>query len=105
VAAQFNTYLAGTVGGPTTGVEGILPQVRDSLTAQSQNIDTQVATMETRIMADQARMVSEFTNMENIRTQLNTELAYLQSAFGISGSTSTGVTGSSSSSSSTSSSG
>jgi len=102
VAAQFNTYLGATVGGPESGVEGILPQVRDSLTAQSQNIDTQIAAMETRILADQARMVDEFTNMENIRTQLNTDMAYLQSAFGISGSTSSGVTSSSSSSSSTS---
>jgi flagellar hook-associated protein 2 len=104
VAAQFNAYLAGTVGGPESGVEGTLPQVRDSLTAQSQNIDTQIAAMETRITADQTRMVNEFTNMETIRTQLNTDLSYLESAFGVSGSTSSGVTSSSSSSSSTSSS-
>ena len=79
VAAQFNTYLATTVGGPESGVEGTLPQVRDSLTAQSQDITTQIATIETRVTADQTRMINEFTNMEEIRTQLNTDLSYLES--------------------------
>jgi flagellar hook-associated protein 2 len=99
VAAQFNTYLGATVGGPESGVEGTLPQVEDTLTAQSQDITTQIAAIETRVTADQTRMVNEFTNMEQIRSQLNTDMTYLQASFGVSGSTSaTGVTSSSSSS-------
>ncbi len=105
VAAQFNTYLGATVGGPESGVEGTLPQVEDTLTAQSQNITTQIAAIETRVTADQARMVAEFTNMEQIRSQLNTDMTYLQASFGVSGSTSSSGTTSSSSSSSSASSG
>jgi len=101
VAVQFNTYLGATVGGPESGVEGTLPQVEDTLTAQSQDITTQIAAIETRVTADQTRMVNEFTNMEQIRSQLNNDMTYLQASFGISGSTSaTGVTSSSTTSSS-----
>lgn len=102
VAQQFNTYLGATVGGPESGVEGTIPEEEATLSAQSQDITTQIATIETQVQASQTQMTNEFTAMEESYTQLNNDMTYLQASFGISGSTTGGVTTSGTSSSSSS---
>jgi flagellar hook-associated protein 2 len=73
-----------------TGTTGILTTTETDLTNESNDITNNIATLETKISADQARMTQEFVAMETAVNSINTQKQYLNDYFGSSGSTSTG---------------
>jgi len=75
-ANSFNTYLEKTIG-----ENGTLVTRQTSLTAQSKNIDTQIASMERMVLANKERLKTSFIAMETAQARINQQLQYLQKTF------------------------
>jgi flagellar hook-associated protein 2 len=73
-----------------TGTNGILASTEANLKTESDDITQNIATLETKISADQARMTQEFVDMETAVNTINQQKQYLNSYFGTSTSGSTG---------------
>ncbi len=67
----------------TIGDSGSLVAKQSTLTKQASDIDTQVATLERRVLAESASMTSEFVAMETAQQNLKTQLSYLQQNLGL----------------------
>jgi len=93
LAVQLNTYLTQAIS--STG--GIATD-QNGLTKQSDSITKQINTIQAQAQADQTRWTNEFVAMEEAESTINSQMAYLNSTFGTSGSTSGSASSSSSSS-------
>ncbi len=71
-ATQMNTFLDNTIGD-----NGTLVNHQATLTAQSNNITTQIANLEKKITSDSAHWTAEFQAMELAQSQINQQLSYL----------------------------
>ena len=71
-ATQVNKFLTGAIGD-----NGILINHQATLTAQSNNITTQIANLEKKITSDSAHWTSEFQAMEVAQAQVNQQLSFL----------------------------
>jgi flagellar hook-associated protein 2 len=71
-AAQINKFLDKTIGD-----DGTIPNHKASLTAQTNNLSTQIANLEKKIAADSAHWTSEFRAMETAQSKINQQLTYL----------------------------
>jgi len=89
LAVQLNTYLTQAVSDT-----GGLATEESSLTQQGQGITTQINHIQAQAQADQTKYTNEFVAMETAESTINAQMAYLDSAFGLSGS-STGAAASS----------
>ena len=67
----------------TIGDSGSLVAKQSTLTKQASDIDTQVATLERRVLAESASMTAEFVAMETAQQSLKTQLSYLQQNLGL----------------------
>ena len=76
MAAQFNSFLASTIGD-----KGSLVTHQTNLTTQSAAIDTQISNMESQILIYQQQLTDGFVAMELAQSQTNQQLAYLTKAF------------------------
>jgi flagellar hook-associated protein 2 len=71
-ATRVNTFLNNTIGD-----DGTIANHQASLTAQTNNISTQIANLEKKIAADSAHWTAEFRAMEQAQSQINQQLTYL----------------------------
>jgi flagellar hook-associated protein 2 len=69
---RVNTFLDETIGD-----NGTIPNHQASLTAQTNNLSTQISNLEKKITADSAHWTSEFQAMEQAQAQVNQQLQYL----------------------------
>lgn len=65
-----------------TGSTGIIATQTKNLAKQTTDIDNQVASMERRILAEQAMLEQSFVRMEQVQSQLQSQLTSLTNAFG-----------------------
>ena len=76
LAAQFNSFLDGTIGD-----KGSIVTHQANLTTQSADIDTQISNMENQILIYQQQLTDGFVAMEVAQSQTNQQLAYLTKTF------------------------
>lgn len=69
-----------------TGSNGTIASQTNSITATAKDIDNQIATLERRIAADQARLTAGFVAMEKAQSLLQQQSQALTNAFGTSSS-------------------
>lgn len=77
LVTRLDAYLTQMVG-----AGGIIATQTQNLSKQSSGIDEQVAAMERRILAEQAQLEASFVRMEQVQSQLQSQLASLTNAFG-----------------------
>ena len=77
VATTLSAYLDHAVG-----EEGSLVDKRENLTKQSTNIDTQVADLERKVLANREHLISTFIAMEQAQARINQQLQFLLQRFG-----------------------
>lgn len=77
LVTKLDAYLTQMVG-----AGGIIATQTQNLSKQSSDIDEQVATMERRILSEQAQLEASFVRMEQVQSQLQSQLASLTNAFG-----------------------
>ncbi|MCL1980338.1 MAG: flagellar filament capping protein FliD [Proteobacteria bacterium] len=73
VIAQFQDYL----GAMTSTTTGMLQGRKTSITDSIKRIDSQIATMETRLEQRQKMLESQFSAMETLLSSLNSQSSYL----------------------------
>lgn len=71
---KVNTFITNTIGD-----NGTIPNHQASLTLQTNNLTTQIANLEKKITSDSAHWTSEFQAMEQAESQINQQMAYLNS--------------------------
>jgi flagellar hook-associated protein 2 len=77
IAIQLADYLDRMIGD-----EGSLVTKQSNLTAQSANIDTQIADMERIVESNRQRLIGSFVAMETVQAKINQQLQFLQQRFG-----------------------
>jgi flagellar hook-associated protein 2 len=78
IAIKLAAYLDKTIGD-----EGSLPAKEATLTKQSSDIDTQIATIERQVQAYSDNMTQQFIAMETAQQKLKSQLQYLQQNLGL----------------------
>ncbi len=79
LATTLTTTLANLVGN-STGTTGSLVNEQNNLTQQSSNITNQINTIEQSVLAEGARLTTEFEAMENSMAEINSQQTYLTQA-------------------------
>ena len=69
-----------------TGTTGTIAAQTATFTSQSKSIDTQIAAMERRLASERTRLQTGFIAMETAQSRIQSQLAALNNAFGISSS-------------------
>ena len=76
LGVQLNSFLTGTIGD-----NGSLVTHQTNLTKQSADIDTQISSIETQVLAYQDRMTAEFVAMETAAAKTNQQMQFLSKNF------------------------
>jgi flagellar hook-associated protein 2 len=82
--AQKNTGFADVMNSAIksmVGLEGLLPSRKSSLDRSIRTLNDNIDSQNRRVSSYQARLVKQFTAMEQMVSQLNSQAGYLQSAF------------------------
>ena len=83
LATRLGSYLT-----QITGSSGTIALQETTLTNQSKSLDSQIATMQRRLDQQQALLQKSFIQMESAQSRIQTQLAALNSAFGLNSSSS-----------------
>ncbi|RME70253.1 MAG: hypothetical protein D6781_06785 [Verrucomicrobia bacterium] len=73
--AQIDTYISQLVA-----TDGLIDAQEESLNRQNQSLDKQIADIERRLEAERNRLEASFISMEQAQSQIQAQLASLQSA-------------------------
>ena len=89
LAATLGKTLDNIVTGPTHPTAGSLAQQTTALTNSEDTLNTQIATMQAQVTAEQTNLTNQFIAMENAEAAYQQDAATLTADFGGSGSSST----------------
>jgi flagellar capping protein FliD len=77
--ARLDSYIT-----KVTGTGGLIPNMTDSLNNDSKSIDQQIARLKAQLDAERTRLTNEFVAMELAQSQIQSQAAAFNNAFGTS---------------------